>query len=99
MPHCGESLYNNIIAKNWTCLENVFVFGNSFKFYFDSLKEDVFKLKAPSVLYCIEIMEEVAYCVEENDTAFNNSSLIYFPKDKRKVEDSYWKNAPLLLIN
>jgi len=40
MPHCGQTLYNNVIWANWSCLSRIVIVGNSFgKFCCDSDKK------------------------------------------------------------
>lgn len=97
MPHCGKSLYNNLLWRNWGLqLENIVIIGNSFTHMIDSTPNRILKKTANYVIkiqpYSTEIPLEVP---SQYDNIFNDTSIHTFSSVSLKsAPPDLWQSRP-----
>ncbi|KAL5016165.1 hypothetical protein ScPMuIL_005754 [Solemya velum] len=94
MPHCGKSLYNNLLWSNWSLgLSNLIIIGNSFSNMVDKNPRKQMK-KAEYILsiqpYTSEVMLPQTYRLKD---VFNDTAIHTFPSAKlQSCPDGFWSD-------
>ncbi|XP_065184778.1 SRR1-like protein [Sycon ciliatum] len=93
MPHCGRSLYENVLASNWSCkqLHFVAIIGNEFSSYLHRMPTHVFRSETPHLAHGQSIVSELEILPGEFMESFNDSALHVFDQHKLPAEgDAFW---------
>lgn len=96
VPHCGKPLYNNILWANWGVgLENVIIFGNSFRSYQERLPSRQLQAEASYIARILPLTNEIqVQSLFQYNDVFNDLSLHYFLADKlNKQSVLFWENC------
>nr|XP_022345343.1 SRR1-like protein [Crassostrea virginica] len=99
MPHCGKSLYNNLLYANWSPdrLCHVIIIGNSFTNMVQNLPSSSLKRSAPLIMKIEPFTEEVVFPQNfQYDDVFNDTVIHIFLKDKlTSLPAEFWENCSL----
>lgn len=98
MPHCGKSLYNNLLFANWSPerLCHIVIIGNSFTNMVQNLPSSTLKRCAPLVMKIQPYTEEVVFPGNfQFDDVFNDTVIHVFPKEKLlPIAVEFWEDCP-----
>ncbi|XP_056008981.1 SRR1-like protein isoform X2 [Ostrea edulis] len=98
MPHCGKSLYNNLLSANWTPdrLCHLIIIGNSFTNMVQNFPSSTLKKCASFILRIQPFTEEVPFPGNfQYQDMFNDTALHLFPRHKlNSVEAVFWEDCP-----
>ncbi|XP_062582514.1 SRR1-like protein [Saccostrea cucullata] len=98
MPHCGKSLYNNLLFANWSPdrLCHLIIIGNSFSNMIQNLPSSTMKKCAPLIMKIQPYMEEILLPGNfQYQDVFNDTVILLFPQDKLNSLDSeFWEHCP-----
>lgn len=98
MPHCGKSLYNNLLFANWSPdrLCHIVIIGNSFTNMVLNLPSSTLKRCAPLVMKIQPFTEEVVFPGNfQYQDVFNDTVIHVFSKDKLlSIAAEFWEDCP-----
>ncbi|TPX69628.1 hypothetical protein SpCBS45565_g02266 [Spizellomyces sp. 'palustris'] len=94
MPHCGHTLYSNVLRSNWTQakLSGLMIIGNSFEAYSMIQLSSALERKAPYLCRSLQVLEELPFPHPFlTGDVFNNTSAHVFDVGKMGVEEGFWE--------
>ncbi|XP_061197815.1 SRR1-like protein [Saccostrea echinata] len=98
MPHCGKSLYNNLLFANWSPdrLHHVIIIGNSFTNMVQNVPSSTMKKCAPLIMKIQPYAEEILLPGNfQYEDVFNDTVIHLFPQGKLNLLDTeFWEHCP-----
>ncbi|KAJ3068538.1 hypothetical protein HDU99_003182 [Rhizoclosmatium hyalinum] len=99
MPHCGNSMYSNVLGANWLKgkLNLIGIIGNSFSGYACMPRQKLLESQSPYLTRIVPYVTEVSLTKEAYDRAdvFNNTSYHTFENTEKLEGDvnaeQFWK--------
>ncbi|KAK9719973.1 hypothetical protein K7432_004456 [Basidiobolus ranarum] len=95
MPHCGKTLYNNVLASNWSRedIKNVLLVGNRLEMYHENEPTSKLRREVPHILEALDLIKCSPFPEEfDTNTIFNDTCLHQFlPEKVEAAEDSVFE--------
>jgi len=91
MPHCDLTLYENILAANWSIerLSNILLVSNDLSDYIHNNPTHKLEGEAPCLLKLAEFLECHPLPLSETwPTAFNNTAIQFIPPSSHQEKES-----------
>ena len=94
MPHCGKSLYNNLLWANWGInLDDVVIIGNSFTRMVESTPQRILDKTGHYILKIQPYMTEKELpSTEKFEDVFNDTVIHIFNDLNSKVAEDFWED-------
>ncbi|ORX98484.1 hypothetical protein K493DRAFT_406578 [Basidiobolus meristosporus CBS 931.73] len=95
MPHCGKTLYNNLLASNWSrkAVANVYLIGNRLEMYHENEPTSKLRREVPHIVEALDLIKCSPFPEEfDNNTIFNDICIHQFLAEKvNAAEDSVFE--------